>query len=95
MVSCLKEMSSFQGCRVLLDGAGGLVSLEQTTGCNVLIEGFHYMYINMILIQLSCSKGSFMHIKAWDMHILCQKYGVVKLVVSGQYFEIYLSDLIL
>ena len=34
-------------------------------------------------------------IKAWDMHILCQKYGVVKLIVSGQYFEICLSDLIL
>ena len=34
-------------------------------------------------------------IQAWDMHILCQKHGVVKLVVSGQYFEICLSDLIL
>ena len=58
MVSCLKEMSSFQGCHVLLEGAGGLMSLEQTTGSNVLIEGFHCYYINMIFIKLSRSKAS-------------------------------------
>ena len=26
---------------------------------------------------------------AWDTHILCQKYGVVK-VVSGHYFEMFI-----
>ena len=34
------------------------------------------------------------HIKAWGHVILCQKYGDTKLTVSGNVFEICISDLV-
>jgi hypothetical protein len=33
-------------------------------------------------------------IKAWDMQIVCQKYGDMKLIVSEKIFEICISDLV-